>query len=486
MASRIFHDLLLQRHDHLSRFERQAFWMVAGLLVVHLLVLTPLLGAWHQTQKATAEGQRLADIGPGLDAMIERLDALRQEYLAALQPALDEHARGLELDLARLEASRWQWQQEGAQDPSDEAAEEAAGAPADALPELDRSLLMTEAPRGVVPFPIPEALLPELRQARNRYALLTLLEPLVEEQMLRPRAQTLQRTWDAEVLPLLQGHLDAMGSEVSQWRARLPEAEAGWDQVSAGLSALAAEAEGWTAQPPPQPFWWASPESQPRLTLGLGSHAELLSRPPALARLAVHQQEIRQGLSAAADTWKRRWTDVSSAGETSEGRNSFWLPHALPLFPAALGLLLALLIWGHAGASKALIGAVDRAVSLGSPSDLVAWCGGRVTGRPESAEPGLRRQLLLHSTAAILWMGALAYQVLGPPTDDWAPWIPTGVSAALVLLAACYRLVQLQQGLTQLATDLPPGEDLSPSRDALTEDDSEMAEDNPDEIALRR
>lgn len=481
MASRIFHDLLLQRHDHLSGLERQIFWVLVGLLGVHLVIVTPFLSAWHHSQEAATEVQRLADIGPGIDATVQRLDRLRDDYLASLQPALEEQIQGLELDLSRLEASRWQWQQD-----TPEATEEKTAEPSDV--SLDRSLVMSEPPRGVVPFPMPETLLLKLRQAGNRYALLTVLEPWVEEQIVRPRMQVLQRTWNTETLPILSAELNAVGDEVSTWRARLPEAQGGWDAVSAALSKMASEAGDWTAQPPSQPFWWASPESEPRLVLGLGPHREALSQPPTLARLAVQQQELRQRLNEVAGTWKLRWTEVASTGSAPQGWLRSWFPKTQSWMPVALGMFFALLIWGHDKASKSLAAAVDRAVAYGSPKSLVSWCGARISGYQGLGTPesGLRRQFLVQTAAALLWIGVAAYQILGLPNADWTPWYPTLIVAILLLAMAVYRLISLQKAIGQLKVHLEDPSDSEPPPSNLLEDDQQHAEENPVEIALRR
>ncbi len=347
---------------------------------------------------------------------------------------------------------------------------------------------MSTAPRGVVPFPIQETLLPELRQAQNRYALLTLLEPLVEEQIVRPKMQALQRTWDVDTLPVLNAELHAIGDKVSTWRARLPEARDGWDAVSVALSAMAEGAAAWTAQPPSQPFWWASPESESRLVLGLGSHREALSQPPSLAHLAVQQQELRNHLAEVAGTWQRRWQDIPLESSSSSGWSASWFSKAMPWVPAALGLLLVTLVWGHTSASRQVIAAVDRAIAYGSPPALADWCGAQISSRytPSNPSPRLGRQFLVQTVAALLWMGMVAHQTLGQPDADWTPWVPTAIAAGLLLAVAGYRFFSLKQGLRHFETDLQADDDSNSPAVASLNDAPEHAEENPVEISLRR
>ena len=449
MASRAFHDLLLHCQDNLSRNGRGTFMAVVGLLLFHLLVITPFADAGRRKVDAAADRQRLATVGPDLAAIEERLEAAREASLAAFRPALDDFTEQLALDFARLEASRWRWQQEGEE-----------GSPGGDDPDgtaLGASLEMAPPPRGTVPLDIDETRRLALAEAPNRYALLSLLEPLVDEEIVAPRWAALERAWRAEALPPLISGLDAAGAEISQLRGQFPEAEAAWDPLSVALTELSRQAQAWSPELPATPFWWASPESAPQLSLGLGDLEDRLRRPPGLAKLAVSQQQVVERLHTVHRAWERRQADIPPADAASSGFLGLDLDGLSPLFPLALGLLLAAAGWRRSRLLADLAKAVQVAIQHGSPPQLAAWFGGQAApGQPLTAPLGrlagsASGRLWLAGLLAWGWIGLAGHQLYGPPTADWRPWLPALAGAGLVLLTTVHRSIVLRRAFALLA-----------------------------------
>lgn len=470
MASRAFHDLLLQSHDNLLRNGRGSFCALLALLLFHVAVIAPFADAGRRKAEAAADRQRLATVGPALDEAEHRLGKVFEAALKPIEDDLDAFSENLALDLRRLEASRWQWQQSRLQGTDDgDGAEATAGSADDAL---DASLQMTEAPRGAVPWPIAEDRRAELAEAPNRYALLSLLEPLVDETILGPRRQALEQAWKTSTLPSLQAGVDEMGGEVSRLRARFPEAATSWDALAAALNELARAAEQWQPQTPSQPYWWASAESEPRLSLGLGEFEESLKRPANLDQLVTIQDQVIDRLAAVRRAWQRRQAEIPAADATPIGFLGLDLDGLTPLFPLVLGLLLAAALWRRTRLQDALATATAHAIAHGSPAQLAQWFG-TVVAAAGPASPSVeelplsqllrtaRRRLLGQLLLAGVWLAATGYQLYGVPTSDWQPWTPACAGIGLVLLAGIHRWLSLGRSFGRLSVDTEahPGAD---------------------------
>ncbi len=480
MASRAFHDLLLHSRENLSRNGRGTFMMAVSLLVFHLLVITPFADAGRRKVDAAADRQRLASVGPGLESIGARLETAQGASMAALRPALEELTEQLALDFARLEASRWRWQEEraleaGGEDPGD------SGEPGGTAPVA--GLEMASPPRGTVPLDIDEGRRRAFAQAPNRYALLSLLEPLVEAEILAPRLAALERAWKTDALPPLISDLEAVGGEISQLRNQFPEAETSWDPLSAALAELTRQAQAWSPQVPKTPFWWASAESEPRLALGLGDHRESLRRPPRLADLEATQQQVRERLRNVYRTWERRQAEIPAADATDGGFLGLDLDGLSPLFPLALGLLLAAAGWRRSRLLVELAKAVQAAVQQGSPAQLKAWFGGQVA----PAQPSTASLERLAGSAQLRlwpwllmswgWIALAGYQLYGQPTAEWRPWLPALVGAGLVLLATVHRSFVLRKAFALLGDGV-----VGTTPDFEPEDEPPMADENHGEM----
>lgn len=451
MASRAFHHLLLHCQDNLSRNGRGTFLAIVALLIFHLAVITPFADAGRRKAEASADRQRLAAVGPALDEAQQILEEANATALKPFQRALDDFTEGLALDLARLEASRWQWQQASQETTDDERAV--------ATDEtVDTGLQMETAPRGAVPLPIDESQREAFALAPNRYALLSLLEPFVDETLVAPRLQTLERSWQADTLPPLSSRLDAMGNEISKLRSQFPEAKTSWDALSAALTEFSREAQEWQPQAPNSPYWWASPESQPRLTLGLGNFEESLRRPKSLAQMAITQQQVLDRLATVQTAWERRRAEIPAADAELGGFLGLDLDGFTPLFPLALGLLLAAAIWRRSRLMTELARVTGQAISQGSPPELASWFGGQVSpgqlGEASSRQlaKGARRRVVVHLLLSWSWLAAAGYQLYGRPSRNaWHQWTPAWVGAVLVLLAVVHRVGLLRRAFALLS-----------------------------------
>lgn len=452
MASRAFHDLLLHSQENVSRNGRGTFMLVVSMLLFHLLVITPFADAGRRKVEAAADRQRLAAVGPGLESIEQSLKKAHTDSMAAFRPALENFTKQLALDFARLEASRWRWQEERTAELESEPSENV-----DDPTSLDDDLAMAPPPRGTVPLDIDEERRRTFAEAPNRYALLSLLEPLVEQEILAPRLADLERTWQTDALPPLISGLEAAGAEISQLRGQFPEAEDAWDPLSAALAEVSRQAQAWNPEVPSAPFWWASAESAPRLTLGLGDHSASLGRPPGLADLASSRQQVDERLRNVYRAWERRRAEIPAADATDGGFLGLDLDGLSPLFPLAIGLLLAAAGWRRSYLLAQLAKAVRAAVEQGSPPQLTAWYGGQVAPRPpptvslDALASSAQRRLLPWLLGSWLWIALAAFQIYGQPTVDWRPWIPAWVGAGLVVLATAHRSMVLRQAFGSLS-----------------------------------
>ncbi|MEM7588504.1 MAG: hypothetical protein AAF560_34265, partial [Acidobacteriota bacterium] len=108
MASRSFHALFLRARDQFADSGRGLYLAVLTLALLHAAVVTPFVEGRRIESETSSEIERLAEVERGLGELRRSLQGIRQETTQLVAPSLERLSQDLELDLARLEATRRQ------------------------------------------------------------------------------------------------------------------------------------------------------------------------------------------------------------------------------------------------------------------------------------------------------------------------------------------------------------------------------------------
>lgn len=476
MASRSFHALFLRAHDALERTGRRSHAVIVVLLLVHLLWIVPHAGKGVRQAEEAAERQRLEQLSGRLDELSQAFQQGTAGALEEFRPALDLLVGGLEDDFTRLQAARWEIQR----NTSGDAASEILADPA----------LRVEPPAaGVVPFELSPETIDRIRRATNRYGLLSVLEPVIDERVVGPRFSELQRNWQRDTKPRIQAELEAVAGVIPQWRGRFPEGKASWDGLSSTLGDLQATV-ALEFQPPDAPYWWASPETSPVLRVDLApSIAQDLLEPQILSDLGLRLEEAQRHLAALSSASAAQLQALGNA-ESRDGYGQ-WLTglgldprDSAPLFTPLVGLLVGIVLLrrGHRIRRLTVVGRL--AMDHGGSDDLRTLILTELSGSSDltlSTAAAERRAQARVFGALLLtwgWLALAGYQLHGPPEQGSPHWFATLAGAGWVLVAVLWRLWTQQQCLRWLDedSDLAPHGALDPHEARAPE----SAEDTPD------
>jgi hypothetical protein len=161
------------------------------------------------------------------------------------------------------------------------------------------------------------------------------------------------------------------------------------------------------------------------------------------AALVLRQEELEQQF---AEQREQLATLSGTAGVVPVDLASF-----IGLFPLALGLVLAFMLWRvgqarHQGAQAAAD--LGRAASDGR--EVRTWLTRRVLGGGDGLAPSLVTVAL--AVGALLWIGFAAWQIAHSPGDPpLAPWTSGTLAALVVLVAAGWDLAAIRRLAAQLS-----------------------------------
>lgn len=407
--------------------------LVVALALVHVLMVTPYLEGERRSADFGADRARLEGLAPEIERLGGELETARSEAETALTGALERLVTGVGGDLERLDDARR------------ELARAAEAGPFGLEPLAGPA---REAPELAFDLGAPERIADVREAGDDRYALLAALEPVVEERILAPRFGELERLYSDEVEPRLEARLDGLTGILERLRRDFPEGELDAGSLAAALEAARRAAGELEPEPPPEPYWWASPEGSPSFALGLEpDDAERLLRPPGLVALGgelERAQTLQAALAGRLETVSRRLLAGSrraaELGELGATLRRLGVdPRALAVFfPLVLGLVLSGLLLAR-GARLAELALAARLARGETGRDLrrlaLALLGGTVGGTWR----GLG--LLALWIAGLAWIAAAAYPVAALDLEPWHRLAPAALGAALLTAAVLYRLI---------------------------------------------
>lgn len=467
MASRSFLSLFLQTREHLEASERAHRFTVVALLLVQLALLWPFTAATRLEEQLRDETRALETSLATLEGFSERLEESHERAREAFSPALEALVEDLRLDFMELEAALVEVRTTTA----DAVITDATGTDADSGTDPDTNTDGSASQDEGEPFEEPaddsetvgnpwldRLKIPTVREAENRYSLLTALEPLVDEHLLAPRFADLNRVWSDQVRSPFAEEVEVGLNQLSALRTRHGKPASTWDDLIASVTGLRRAVLALEVAPPERAYWWASPEDAPELQLGLDpSTAEELENPRVLDELRVlvnraleHHEELEQSLRGA----RQRLEETSPAGNGAVGNGRFVgidLRSLLLIWPLLLGLLLALMIWQRSRCLRQLGLLTTLMVEHGAPPNLNRWFLAEMRGSitPAGPQDPVARSCLLHGLGTLLggwlWIGLATLQIdssidLMSSLRGLSTNGPALAGAGALLLAVLHRL----------------------------------------------
>lgn len=478
MASRSFQTLFLRAQERFDHNGRHVFLTLVALLLIQILILAP--HGSLDPGPASSSSARLDSLPADLASVRGDLEGSSDAARRSLAPALDRLVVELEQDLTQLQAVLGLATRLGkeAEEDSSEAAVE---------------------PPAELPFGLDADTFDLLSRSANRYAALTVLEPIVETSLLAPRFAELDRMWKEEALPPLEAEIESASAALSRQRARLPEPQRVWEDVIGGVAGLRRAARSLTFSPPERAYWWASPESSPELTLGLWpATAEELRQPRALDEWDVQLARVLSSHGALASAIDEAVaTQRVAAGQAAERRDRLGgalaavgieLETLARYWPLVLALVIAAAIVRRDQRRRELALATRMLVQHGGPRSLTRWCLLQLSagGDPDASLPALAGRLRWRALGGLLagwgWIALAAWLTYAQPFD-LLRWWPALAGALLLLTATAGTLALAGRLLELTGADLWPDEE--PPQQGLALPDPEQREQELTGLELR-
>ncbi len=466
--------------------------MVLALLLIHVAMVTPWVERERTRSSDAAEQQRFGAL-PEIANLENALAAVSERASSTVEPALAELADELEEDLSRLDATVRQLAADAA-----ERATEADGDDGDP-PAIDPSSLPFEIADPQQLAAIRDALAEGGPGASGaRYGLLAALDPVVEEQIAKPRFIEVNRGWSEEIQPDIAGGLGDAAAALPNLRLRFPEAKSEWGALEGALTSLRSSIRDFDVEPPSEPFWWASPESARTLEIGMPpATAEKIRSPLALDELLAAAELARSRYNKLADRLEQaREKTLAETAARDRREQSFAglladvgldLRAIVTIFPLILGLVLAAALARRSQRLRELGMTTRLMIEEGGSMALRDWCLALLAGRlsdertADEAWHGAWMRALGVLAAAFAWITIVALQVRELDGVDETRWlIITLLGAAAVLAAMVHRLI-VARGLVRLfvaddSEPIVPAFEEPAAGDALdaSTDDSEL------------
>ncbi len=454
MASRSFQALFLRARDQFAASSRWPYLAVLILTLLHVAVVTPFVEGRRIESETSSEIERLTAVERGLSELRQALQGIRQETTSLITPSLGRLVQDLELDLARLDATREKIAAQAAAEAAamaDPAAEDDDATPT-AEPAAPDSTLGEGS--GIQPFELQNPdWIADLRDATSRDETLAILTPIVDQLIISPRYFDLGRSWQNDSLPRLEARLDAAASAVPRLRGRFTEARAQWDTLTGALSDFTRAARELQFTAPDEPFWWTLPAPD-RVDLGLSPAVrDTIRRPRSLSDLETaadrcleHFGEVSEVHSEA----QRQLGDASGVGVVL----GIDLAFVMPMFPLLIGWLIAgASIW-RSQRLRELELTTRLAIDHGGPPGLRQWLWHQTHwgAADKSAAAAWRAcvfQTLLGYFLTMGWLALAAAQLRElQVVDRDRLMLFTMVGAVSMLLAMVHRLVVARRALT--------------------------------------
>ena len=430
MASRSFQALFLQSRDRLTATRRGNRRLLLALIFLQLAVLFPATQAHRQTASQRGTAAALETVLGGLETMGSRLRGAHGQALDGLDPLLESLVDELQTDFTRLGEALDEVQQgasESAETP-DEDSEVSAGP--DTEPNPWSTFLQA----------------PTIREASNRYSLLTALEPVVEEHLLRSQFAELNEAWTREIRGPMEAEVESLAGEISNLRTRRQEPAASWDDLVAALGGLRRALDDIEFRPPERAYWWASPEEEPELTIGLDLMArEEVLHPRALDELRAMVERVmeQRGVLEKALRSDQRRLVSRSGGASGDQLFGLDLWGISQIWPLLLGLCLALRTVWLSAALRELGVLTSLMVEHGSPTTLRGWLLAEMRRGFDvlTTGPSTARACLVRSLGGLvagwLWIVGASIHVHGSVLDPKLH--AAALAGALIFLLAVFH-----------------------------------------------
>lgn len=391
---------------------------VVGAAVFHVLIFHPYVTLSREKSDVALALVRETALRQELAAISPLWAALDQQGSAEAKRRLDALLGELQASFGRLNQIFAELKQLGPQ---------AAAGDAGARLFRPAPSMMVQAPLQIPnmavqaiprPTPVPYgggAGLPEmpadmrvaLLGIGSRQAMLALIHPYIEQQIIDPRFAAFNRDWAELAVPAIGAAGEALRQRLEAAAVKFPDAAAQFAAAEQSVAAVLRAAQQFKVTAPAEPFWWAEAQGKGAAFQGfsLSLREASLQQGSALAELQRRAEaaiSLRQQAQAAIEAsiarleaeFKEQQQAFAAMVEPLKGI-AIDLGNLVPYVPLLLGLGFAGLTGWLAARVRQLGQCVDLSVKADPASLAPLWLRGRVAASP------------WHQPAAMLARGAI-------------------------------------------------------------------------------
>ena len=350
--------LFTEARAHHESARRWFCIVTTALAVFYVVIFAPYLdlaGRKTEAARTLTENTRLKQ---QLDEMAPMLEQLRALSSAEARTRLDDLLKDLRRTFDRVNGIvdnlRHMGAEEAAGDPGQQLFLTEAGSPT--IANMVAQISNIQAQAGPVPLSAASylptmntSLRRHVAEANSERALLDIIRPYIEQEIIAPRFSAFNSGWQEEVTPKINNVGEALMQKIRVTKSQFPGEIASLTSFEQVISDVVTTARSFKIEPPADPFWWsqsASKEGTFHGFLRVLSETEL-SRSSAFAQLQgqneaaifanKHQQdEIEQRVKELDKEFRAEQTELAELVGPLKGI-SIDLTTIVPYVPIILG-----------------------------------------------------------------------------------------------------------------------------------------------------
>jgi hypothetical protein len=200
----------------------------------------------------------------------------------------------------------------------------------------------------------------KIRSARDSNELRHVLQPVIEQEILHPRFDQLNRYWHEEVLPNIRLQTEAIRKAIREHQPLYPPGQSQWEAIHASVEQMSGVVATLTFQPPTDKEWWITVSGKQATLSGIGRAVEdrlrTMINTEAVAQLRMQvtaalaqqhrlQETLQEELKRTEELFNKQQSRLAALGKPFEVL-SLDINIVVSKFPLLLGILLAAItIW---------------------------------------------------------------------------------------------------------------------------------------------
>ena len=485
-----------------DQYDRSLRWtaiVVIILLVFHVLIFSPFLKADKRLSKVEAHLNSLSGMESTVAGLAEGLTGLSDAAMEAVSQQLKRTFRALRADFddlsklverirtgggIRLSEEK---EQPGIEQPSETAAMERLIAELrlqrnmreSNIPNLSArerpNLQMQRAPEGALPqikvvppeqrFGFNQNLVDHIKNADNIDGLTDILLPTINEKIIAPQFEALNKAWRTDILPEMKRRAEEIQQRLKVAEQTDPAQESPWRSIRTTLESTLEAANNITFAPPADRFWWITVEGKgeelAKIDISVRQELDrtlsITGVTDDLAKTIAEQKSAEMKLKNELDRIKKsfdkfieRQAEQLAGLPQQIGSIPVDLVSLVSRFPLLIGLVLAALTVWQTRRQEQFIIAVGILREQDRSSPLATWLMRSIDRKDRGRRMPLRSSLGF-CVASWFWIGIASWELAG--------WRAVGsaeatilflVSGAVTTAGFVYRSKVLESELTAI------------------------------------